>query len=41
MAKDKIDLDDINFDDDSWDIDFDITPPKDDRSPVKKIAMVP
>ena len=38
MAKDKIDLDDINFDDDSWDIDFDITPPKDDRSPVKKIA---
>lgn len=38
MAKDKTDLDDINFDDEDLNFDFDMTPPKDDRSPVKKIA---
>lgn len=38
MAKDDIDLDDINFDSDDWDLNFDVKPPKDDRNPVKKIA---
>lgn len=37
MAKD-IDLDDINFDDEDFNFDFDIKPEKDNRSPVKKIA---
>lgn len=38
MANKDIDLDDVGFDDEDFDFDFEMTPPKDDRSPVKKIA---